>query len=137
VGEQESGQVAATAGVRLTDRIGIGVLTSLLPGDLTAEIPAETGRRESGPVFCLLIVLYAVMTMAVFRDGYEEVTRRLTGGLPFMRAWHKEWVIGATGAISQARDRLGVAPLKMLCPSGWRCHWPWRQRPVRGSQSAG
>ena len=38
--------MAATAGVRLTDRIGIGVLTRLLPGDLTAEIPAETGRQQ-------------------------------------------------------------------------------------------
>jgi hypothetical protein len=54
------------------------------------------------------------MAMAVFRDGYEEVMRRLTGGLQFMRAWHKEWAVPTTGAISQARDRLGEAPLKML-----------------------
>jgi hypothetical protein len=33
------------------------------------------------------------MAMAVFRDGYAEVMRRLTGGLQFMRAWHKEWVV--------------------------------------------
>jgi hypothetical protein len=52
--------------------------------------------------------------MAVFRDGYEEVMRRLTGGLQFMRAWQQEWVVPTTGAISQARDRLGEAPLKML-----------------------
>jgi hypothetical protein len=52
--------------------------------------------------------------MAVFRDGYEGVMRRLTGGLQFMRAWHKEWVVPTTRAISKARDRLGEAPLKML-----------------------
>jgi hypothetical protein len=52
--------------------------------------------------------------MAVFRDGYAEVLRRLTGSLPFMRAWHQEWGVPATGAISQARDRLAEAPLKML-----------------------
>ena len=40
--------------------------------------------------------------------------RRLTGGLQFMRAWQQEWVVPTTGAISQARDRLGEAPLKML-----------------------
>ena len=57
---------------------------------------------------------YFVMAMAVFRDGHEEVMRRLTGGLQFMRAWHKEWAVPTTGAISQARDRLGEAPLKML-----------------------
>jgi Insertion element 4 transposase N-terminal len=130
--------MAATAGVRLTGRIGIGVLTRPLPGDLTAEAPAETGRREKrSRLLPAQVVLYVVMARAVFRDGYAEVTRRLTGGLRFMRAWHKEWAVPATVAISRARDRLDEAPLKMLCPSGWRCHWPWRHRPVRGSESAG
>jgi Zn-finger domain-containing protein len=46
VGEQESGQVAMTGSGRLTDRIGIGVLTRLVPRDLIDEILAETGRRE-------------------------------------------------------------------------------------------
>jgi hypothetical protein len=48
-----------------------------------------------------------------FPDGYEEVMRRLTWGPQFMRAWHKEWAVPTTGAISQARDRLGEAALKM------------------------
>jgi hypothetical protein len=74
----------------------------------------ETGRPEQRP---RLLPAHAVVFrdgMAVFRDGYAEVIWRLTGGLPFMRAWHKEWVVPTTGAISQARDRLGEAPLKML-----------------------
>ena len=40
--------------------------------------------------------------------------RRLVGGLQFMRAWRKEWSVPTTGAISQARERLGEAPLKAL-----------------------
>src|SRR5258707_12460183 len=54
------------------------------------------------------------MAMAVFRYGYEEVIRRLAGGLAFMRAWRKDWAVPTTGAISQARERLGEAPLKAL-----------------------
>lgn len=54
------------------------------------------------------------MAMAVFRDGHEEVTRRLAGGLAFMRAWRKDWAVPTAGAISQARERLGEAPLKAL-----------------------
>jgi hypothetical protein len=46
------------------------------------------------------VVVYFVMAMAIFRDGYEEVTRRLTGGLAFMRAWRKDWAVPTTGAIS-------------------------------------
>jgi hypothetical protein len=79
------------------------------------EVLAETGRREKrSRLLPAHVVVYFVMAMALFRDGYEEVMRRLTGGLQFMRAWQNEWAVPTTGAISQARDRLGEAPLKML-----------------------
>ena len=79
---------------------------------------------------------YFVTAMAVFRDGYEEVVRRLTGGLQFMSAWHKEWVVPTTGANSQARDRLGEAPLKTpfervavpLAVAGTPGAWPGKRR---------
>ena len=106
---------AVSGGGQLTDRIGIGVLTRLVPRDLVDEVLAETGRRQKrSRLLPAHVVVYFVMAMAIFRDGYEEVMRRLTGGLQFMRAWQKEWVVPTTGAISQARDRLGEAPLKML-----------------------
>jgi Insertion element 4 transposase N-terminal/Transposase DDE domain len=114
VDDKENGQ-AAVLGGRLTDRIGIGVLTRLVPRDLVDEVLAETGRREKrSRLLPAHVVVYFVMAMAVFRDGYEEVMRRLTGGLLFMRAWRQEWAVPTTGAISQARERLGEAPLKML-----------------------
>ena len=34
------------AGLRLTDRIGIGVLTRIVPRDVVDEVLAETGRKE-------------------------------------------------------------------------------------------
>jgi hypothetical protein len=101
--------------LRLTDRIGVGVLARLVPRDLVDEVLAETGRREKrSRLLPAHVVVYFVMAMALFRDGYEEVMRRLTGGLQFMRAWQDEWAVPTTGAISQARGRLGEAPLKML-----------------------
>jgi len=109
----DDGQV--TPGGLLTDRIGIGVLTRLVPRDLVDEVLAETGRREKrSRLLPAHVVVYFVMAMAVFRDGYEEVIRRLAGGLAFMRAWRKDWAVPTTGAISQARERLGEAPLKAL-----------------------
>lgn len=104
-----------TAGGLLTDRIGIGVLTRLVPRDLVDEVLAETGRREKrSRLLPAHVVVYFVMAMAIFRDGYEEVMRRLVGGLQFMRVWQKEWAVPTTGALSQARGRLGEAPLKVL-----------------------
>jgi hypothetical protein len=69
-------------------------------------------------------------------DGYEEVMRRLTGGLQFMPTWHKEWLVPLPGTISPARDQLGEAPQKMLFE---RLAVPLTVpgHPVRGSESAG
>jgi hypothetical protein len=104
-----------TGGGRLTDRIGIGVLTRLVPRDVVDEVLAETGRREKrSRLLPAHAVVYFVMAMAIFSDGYEEVMRRLVGGLQLMRVWQKEWSVPTTGAISQARERLGEAPLKTL-----------------------
>jgi len=115
VDDSVNGLPGALGGGRLTDRTGIGVLTRLVPRDLVDEVLAETGRREKrSRLLPAHIVVYFVMAMAVFRDGYEEVMRRLTGGLQFMRGWQKEWAVPATGAISQARERPGKAPLKAL-----------------------
>jgi len=103
------------SGGLLTDRIGIGVLTRLVPRDLVDEVLAGTRRRERrSRLLPAHVVVYFVMAMAIFRDGYEEVARRLTGGLVFMRAWRRDWAVPTTGAISQARERLGEAPLKVL-----------------------
>jgi Insertion element 4 transposase N-terminal/Transposase DDE domain len=108
----ETGEIA---GGRLTDRIGIGVLTRVVPRDLVNEVLAETRRREKrSRLLPAHVVVYFVMAMAIFRDGYEEVMRRLTGGLRFMRAWSQDWGVPTTGAISQARERLGEAPVKLL-----------------------
>jgi Insertion element 4 transposase N-terminal/Transposase DDE domain len=99
----------------LTDRVAIGVLTRVVPRDLVDEVLAETGRRQKrSRLLPAHVVVYFVMAMAIFRDGYEEVTRRLTGGLAFMRAWRKDWAVPTAGAISQARERLGEAPVKAL-----------------------
>ena len=109
---EETDQIA---GGRLTDRIGIGVLTRVVPRDLVNEVLAETRRREKrSRLLPAHVVVYFVMAMAVFRDGYEEVMRRLTGGLMFMRTWSRDWSVPTTGAISQARERLGEAPVKLL-----------------------
>lgn len=105
----------ASADNRLTDRIGIGVLTRVVPRELVDEVLAETGRREKrSRLLPAHFVVYFVLALALFPDGYEEVVRRLVGGLQFMRAWRKEWSVPTTGAISQARERLGEEPVKLL-----------------------
>jgi hypothetical protein len=104
------------ASAKLTDHISVGVLTRLFPRDLVDEVIAETGTRERrSRLLPAHVVVYYVLAMALFfGEGYEEVMRRLVGGLQFLRNWSGNWRIPTTSAISQARARLGVAPLEEL-----------------------
>src|SRR5919112_1215606 len=106
---------SASIGERLTDRISIGVLTRTIPRDLVDEVLAETDRREKRtrrlPAH---VVVYFVVAMAIFRDGYEEVLRKLVNGLRFLGNWRDPWTVPTTGAISQARERLKELPMRTL-----------------------
>jgi hypothetical protein len=101
---------------KLTDVISLGVLSSYIHRDHVDDVLLATGKLEkrtrSLPAH---VVVYFVIAMAIFgRDGYEEVLRKLVNGLRFLRNWESRWSMPTTGAISQARDRLGVEPMKQL-----------------------
>lgn len=99
----------------LTEHISIGVLTKTVSRSAVDEVLAETGRRErrrrSLPAH---VVVYFVLALALFRDGYEEVLAKLVHGLRYVRVWSRQWSVPTTGALSQARQRLGVEPLRRL-----------------------
>ena len=100
---------------KLTDYVSLGVLTRVVPRYVVDEVINETRSREkrsrSLPAH---VVVYFVLALALFRDGYEEVLRKLVNGLRFARVWSVNWSVPTTGAITQARQRLGSAPLKAL-----------------------
>jgi hypothetical protein len=53
--------------------------------------------------------------MCLFYDeDYEEVMRKLVGSLKDMGSWRDEWTVPSTSAITQARKRLKVDPLRVL-----------------------
>lgn len=100
---------------RLTDRISIGVLARTIPRELVDEVLTETGRREKrSRRLPAHVVVYFVIAMAIFRDGYEEVLRKLVNGLSFLGNWRDTWTVPTTGAISQARERLKELPMRTL-----------------------
>lgn len=102
--------------VRLTDRISVGVLTRVIRRDLVEEVILATGSREQrSRLLPTHVVVYHVIALALFfGDNYEEVMRRLVGGLRFLRNWSDSWRVPTTSALSQARVRIGEAPLKEL-----------------------
>lgn len=102
-------------GSRLTDHLSIGVLTKTVPRYLVDEVLAETGKKEKrSRLLPAHVVVYFVMALALFRDGYDEVLRALVHGLRFARTWSTAWQVPTPGAITQARVRLGEAPVQAL-----------------------
>lgn len=102
--------------MRLTDRISVGVLTRVVPRHLVEEVLVYVGRKEQrSRLLPAHVVVYYVLALALFfGEAYEEVMRRLVGGLRFLKNWEKVWKVPSTSAISQARARLGAAPLEEL-----------------------
>jgi Insertion element 4 transposase N-terminal/Transposase DDE domain len=101
---------------RLTDRIGLGVLTRLVHRDLVDEVLTETGRTERRRrLLPARVVVYFVLAMTLFfDDAYEEVMRKLVDGLRFLRSWDDDWQVPTSSALCQARARLGAEPLQEL-----------------------
>ena len=102
--------------VRLTDRISIGVLAEVFPRDFIEDVLTDTGRREqrSRLLPAHVMVRFCQAMCLFFDDDYEEVMRKLVGSLRSMSSWQGNWKVPSTSAITQARQRLGVEPLRVL-----------------------
>ena len=101
---------------RLTDHLAIGVLTGLIHRDIVDDVIRECGKREKrSRLLPAHVVMYYVLALNLFfGEAYEEVMRQLVNGLRFLGNWRADWEVPSTSAISQARTRLGEAPMKLL-----------------------
>jgi hypothetical protein len=107
---------------RLTDLMNIGVLTTLFPIDQVHALLEKTGRAsERVRALPAHVLVYYIIALGLFRPlGTQEVLRVLQEGLkkilgsPKRAGRRKEPKTAGAPAISQARTRLGVEPLKQL-----------------------
>jgi hypothetical protein len=111
-----AGQVKPLVEPRLSDRIAIGVLTSIYPPELVDRVVAEAGRTQQRQrLLPARVVVWLVLAMALFSgQAYEEVARLLAGGLGWARRWQQWFRVPSTPAIAKARARLGAEPLRRL-----------------------
>lgn len=61
-----------------------------------------------------LVVYYVIALALFFGDAYEEVMRKMVGGLRFVKSWEHDWTVPTPSALCQARRRLGEAPVRAL-----------------------
>ena len=92
------------------------MLTGLIHRDIVDDVIRECGKREKRQrLLPAHVVMYYVLALNLFfGEAYEEVLRQLVNGLKFLGNWRGNWEMPSTSALSQARTRLGEAPMKLL-----------------------
>jgi hypothetical protein len=103
------------AGIRLSDRISLGVIARAVPPERVLQILAETGRasERERDLPAPVMVYYAIALALYMGSSTREVLRCLLEGLRWLWGAEAVKVAGKSG-ISQARSRLGEAPLRRL-----------------------
>lgn len=101
---------------RLSDHVAIGVLTTTFPPELVDKVLEATNRlQQRSRLLPARLVTYYVLALALFSSlGYEEVMRSLVEGLAWETGWRQAWRVPSQPALTQARNRLGEAPLAEL-----------------------
>jgi Insertion element 4 transposase N-terminal/Transposase DDE domain len=103
-------------GDRLTDLMNIGVLTTRFPLEVVREVLKETGRESQRErALPAHVLTYYVIALGLFRpQDTREVLRVLQEGLKVIFGERREIRTAGKSAISQARSRLGMEPMKQL-----------------------
>ena len=103
------------AGVRLSDHISLGVIARAFPPDRVQQVLAETDRasERERDLPAQVVVYYAIALALYMGSSTREVLRCLLEGLRWLWGSDAVKVAGKSG-ISQARTRLGEAPLRRL-----------------------
>jgi hypothetical protein len=103
------------AGVRLSDHISLGVIARAVPPEQVRQVLAETGKasERERDLPAQVMVYYAIALALYMGSSTREVLRCLLEGLRWLWGAEAVKVAGKSG-ISQARRRLGEAPLRRL-----------------------
>src|SRR5215212_242800 len=103
------------AGVCLSDHISLGVIARAVPPDRVRQVVAETGKasERERDLPAQVMVYYAIALALYMGSSTREVLRCLLEGLRWLWGAEAVKVAGKSG-ISQARSRLGEAPLRRL-----------------------
>lgn len=109
-------KAALKGGVRVSDYISLGVMTNIIPLAVVQEVLSECGcetlRRRKLPME--LMAYYVVCLTLYSQVALREVQRCLLEGLSWLNSGLALQFLAAKSAISQARTRLGVEPIKKL-----------------------
>jgi hypothetical protein len=103
-------------GSRLSDFISLGVITRMFPLSAVHRILKDTGRgSERERELPAHVMVYYVIALALYMQvSYREVLRCLLEGMRWLADPDASFRPAGASAISQARSRLGAAPVQRL-----------------------
>src|SRR3954447_21747551 len=103
-------------GTRISDYVTLGVLTTTVPGDLIDAVLSDTGKQSQRyRQLPARLVVYYVMALVLFAQAsYGEVLRCLLEGVRWLHLKGESTALAGKSAITKARIRLGIAPMREL-----------------------
>src|SRR4051794_27911286 len=103
------------AGIRLSAHISLGVVARSVAPERVRQVLLETGKasERERDLPAQVMVYYAIALALYMGSSTREVLRCLLEGLRWLWGAEAVRVAGKSG-ISQARSRLGEAPLRQL-----------------------
>ena len=116
IGRWLAKRLVSLKGTRISDYVTLGVLTATVPGDLIDAVLSDTGKQSQRyRQLPARLVVYYVMALVLFAQAsYGEVLRCLLEGVRWLHLKGESTALASKSAITKARIRLGVAPLKEL-----------------------
>lgn len=103
-------------GARVGDYVNLGVIARTFPADIVAKILNETGRQSKRQrSLPANVTVYYVIALGLYMQvSCKEVLRWLLDGLRHLSLASLKVRVACKSGITQARQRLGVEPLKRL-----------------------
>jgi hypothetical protein len=107
------------AGSRITDYLSLGVIAKYFPADKVHSIlqPTKRASLRQRDLPAPVVVYYVIALALYMRSSYREVLRCLLEGVQWLMDPSAPVKVAGKSGISQARSRLGAAPLKALYDS--------------------
>lgn len=103
-------------GARLGDLVNLGVVAKTFPVDRVREVLLRTGKQSKRERRLPAdVMVYYVVALGFFAQvSCREALRLLLEGLEKLRLGGRKIPVAGKSAITQARERLGVEPLRKL-----------------------
>ena len=104
------------SGTRITDYISLGVITKTFPVKTIDSVLKNTGKtsRRQRDLPAHVVVYYVIALALYMQSSYREVLRCLLEGVQWLMGPGAFIKVAGKSGISQARSRLGWAPIRQL-----------------------